>query len=481
MRRLAIWTLLLLLLGGVACARAEKMVTLTFTGDCTLGSEERKRAQPASFDSKAAEMGYDYFFRNYQELFAADDATIINLEGVLSDSPAEENKTKTYRFRGPREFVNIIKSVSIEAAVLANNHTQDYGKQGLESTKDTLEGEGILWGRLNKILYIDKGDIRVAVISMDSGSLNSSFDWLNSEIVRLKQEKLADAVVIVYHGGSEYAARHNDTQQRYVDNWTKRGADLVIMHHPHVVQGIGLVHGRTVCYSLGNFVFGGNCEIRTDFWRDIYNVTALYALVVQVDLYFSDDGEYQGQQVRLYPTFISGSADETVNDYQPRLVSGAEAGRVLEAVQYDTPFMLPVPDETGCVHLPYLRADGSTHAPRVRNVLAKAEEKKETTEPEPVPAMEPGTRTIRLTPGGMVLETEPEWTGVTQEAAPVQEQAPEEQTVEVTGTAVLPEGAWHHPPAQKVERTRKYLIQPSQSGGKNEGGQSSEPIIEQGD
>ena len=69
-----------------SAALADKTITLTFTGDVTLGSEERTRAQETSFDSKAAEMGYAYFFANFRDFFAEDDLTIVNLEGVIADS-----------------------------------------------------------------------------------------------------------------------------------------------------------------------------------------------------------------------------------------------------------------------------------------------------------------------------------------------------------------------------------------------------------
>ena len=90
-----------------------------------LGSEEAKRKQATSFDSVITEKGYDWPFANMQELFQNDDLTVVNLEGVLSDSNRSENKDKTYRFRGPTAFVDILTRSGIEAVNLANNHTQD--------------------------------------------------------------------------------------------------------------------------------------------------------------------------------------------------------------------------------------------------------------------------------------------------------------------------------------------------------------------
>ena len=150
-KRIVILVLLVALLCLLAVtASAEKIIKLTFTGDCTLGSEEYKRGQPTSFDSIAYEKGYDYFFSNFAKMFAEDDATIINFEGVLQDSKANENTRKTYRFRGPIDFAQIVTSVSIEAAGLANNHVADYGSLGLDRTKDALDAVGVKWFRLSK-------------------------------------------------------------------------------------------------------------------------------------------------------------------------------------------------------------------------------------------------------------------------------------------------------------------------------------------
>ncbi|MGN0746913.1 MAG: CapA family protein, partial [Aristaeellaceae bacterium] len=85
MRRCFCLLLCLMLLAPTA-ALADKTVTITFTGDVTLGSEEKKRTKDYSFDTMAANQGYEYFFANVRDFFAEDDLTVINLEGVLSDS-----------------------------------------------------------------------------------------------------------------------------------------------------------------------------------------------------------------------------------------------------------------------------------------------------------------------------------------------------------------------------------------------------------
>ena len=352
LRALGTLLLAMVLLGGGALG--EKTVTLTFTGDCTLGSDSSTYGQPTSFVTTAYEKGFDYFFANFKELFAEDDCTVINLEGVLSDYASNENTGKTYRFRGPTEFVKIIQSVSIEAACLANNHTGDFGAPGLKRTQETLDAAGIGWFRVKDTYTFEKDGIRIRFFAMDTTSMHANYGWLKSEIRRVKETREADAVVAMFHGGTEYDAKRNDSQIKFANECIAQGADLVIMHHPHVVQGIDVIGQRTACYSLGNFCFGGNNMIRTEPYRKSF-VTSLYALVARAELRFSDDGTYQGQKISLYPAFISGSAP--ANDYQPRLVTGNEARTVMEAVQFDTFFQLPAfSEKLGKTVLPYLPA-----------------------------------------------------------------------------------------------------------------------------
>ena len=135
-RALTAILVLILLISG--CASAEKTIVLTFTGDVTLGGKDEGRNLDTSFESVAKAKGDDYFFTNFTEMFGQDDLTVINLEGVLTDSPAN-GANKKHAFRGNTGLVSILKDGFIDAASLANNHSGDYGQQGLASTKKALE------------------------------------------------------------------------------------------------------------------------------------------------------------------------------------------------------------------------------------------------------------------------------------------------------------------------------------------------------
>ena len=354
-RFLACFCLVLLFLSGTAVG--EKTILLTFTGDCTIGCTELTRNLPDSFDSIITREGYQYPFLNYLDLFAEDDCTVINMEGVLSDSHADEQKGKTFRFRGKTDYVKILTGASIEAAGLANNHINDFGAQGMNATKKTLEENGIHWFYVQDIWILEKDGIRIAFVSADETTTNKYFYQIRDSILQLKAENKADAIVVCYHSGTEYSLRHDRTQERMANSFINCGADLIIMNHSHVVQGIQQINNRSVCYALGNFVFGGNNIIKTKKQGSM-TATALYCMVVRAELRFSDDGTYLGQQLTLYPGFASD--DPEWNHYQPRPVHGEDADRVIAAVQYDTPFRLPEITRTETfdyVALPYLRAE----------------------------------------------------------------------------------------------------------------------------
>lgn len=307
---------------------AEKQIRLTFAGDVTLGSEEYLREEDYSLVSFAEREGNEYFFENVRELFSMDDLTVVNLEGVLSDSNEGENKEKTYRFRGDPQYTEILTSGSIEMVNLANNHSMDYGERGYLDTKAALEQDSIRFFGGREITVFEKNGIRIAFLGLSyTEETRAEKEWIKEEIRRLKREENVNAVVFSYHGGREYSEARTQKQVDIAKLAVNAGADLVIMHHPHVVQGMSIFDNRSVCYSLGNFCFGGN-----------KNVRAMESLVAVATLSFSDDGEYLGQQIDLYPAHISGTHPRS--NYQPLLVSGRDAKRVMRLVQADTRFKL---------------------------------------------------------------------------------------------------------------------------------------------
>lgn len=366
LRTICLLLLVLSLLASAGCAGAEKSILLTFTGDCTIGCTEKVRTDADSFESVAKAKGYDYFFANYRELFEQDDLTVINFEGVFSDKKSQESQTKTYRFRGPTDFIKILTGSSVEACSLANNHTGDFGAQGEESTKATLEAGGIHWFQQYKPYIFEKDGIRIAFVSFHK--IWNEFDKVKQLLLKLKSEENVNAIIACWHVGLEYRGSHETNVERTSQAMIKYGADMVIINHPHVIQGINVSNNRCVFYSLGNFVFGGNNRIRTEKFKMDQTVTSLYSLVVQAKLTFTDKGKYLGQQIVIYPTCnSSGGFDKynvQINNYQPYCASAEEAEIIRQAIQRDTAFTIPEvttgPDGLSRIELGYLAAfDGA--------------------------------------------------------------------------------------------------------------------------
>ena len=337
-------------------AAAEKVITLSFTGDCTIGTEELTRHTVDSFDSVAKEKGYSYFFENFRDVFSQDDCTVVNCECVLADSSDGEAE-KDFRFRGPEEFVNIFREGSVEAVSLANNHSKDYGGAGLLNTIRVLEEAGIGWARDQDFYIFEKDGIRIAFAGVDHGIMQWSDYLIRDKLLKMQEDGEINAAVLMIHEGKEYSARHLGKQELYSEYFVENaGADLVIIHHPHVLQGIKILNNRCIFYSLGNFIFGGHNIVSRN---DTEGTNSLYSLVVQAQMHFSDDGVYLGQQMILYPAYDSGAYP--ANNYQPIRVNAEQAVPVWEAIQYDTKWQLPSiqTDESGRAFaiMDYLPAD----------------------------------------------------------------------------------------------------------------------------
>ena len=364
--------LLLVCLLEACFATAEKTVLLTFTGDVTLGGKDDERGYDDCFDAVAADKGYDYFFANFKEMFEQDDLTIINLECVLTDNRANK-ASKKHPFRGKTDFAKILTLSGIELAGLSNNHISDYGNQGLKSTVKALEDNGVSWFKDFTYYMYEKDGVKIAFIALQNSVIYTKYPKLKKLLASVRDEDGANAVVICWHTGTEYKGTHDkDTEKTVKTLIEEGGADLVIINHTHTAQGFGIINNRSVFYSLGNFVFGGNRHIRGG--RDSKDPLAisLYGMVVQIKLTFTDQNKYLGQQATVYPVFSSGyNPDYQVgdhfngnkgiipNDYRPIRLTTKQAEAVYECMKRDTAFEIPaMTEKNGLAEIvfPYLPA-----------------------------------------------------------------------------------------------------------------------------
>ena len=271
---------------------------LTFTGDCTLGTNRDSWNNQYHFIKLIGE-DYDYPFANVVEYFENDDFTMINLEGVLAESGSASNKRFT--FRGPTAYTQIMTGSSVEAVTLANNHTEDFGKAGYESTVEALKGAGITYVEKNaSALYTTESGL---TIGLYAAAFNFDMGDIKSEIKNLRSQG-ADIIVCAFHWGTEGAYRPNNTQQSIARQAIDAGADIIYGHHPHVLQKVEEYNDGIIYYSLGNFSFGGSV------YPQDYDSAVLQQEVVR-----NEDGSFSLGKLNIIPVSISSITGR--NNFQP--------------------------------------------------------------------------------------------------------------------------------------------------------------------
>lgn len=294
-------------------------VKIAFAGDCTIGADLRYGENGSFIDvfSKlGAEEKYSYFFEKVKPIFDNSDLAVVNLEGVLTDETKYEEKK--YVFRGPPEFVNILTSGGVGIVNLANNHTWDYGQKGYADTLACLDAAGVAYFGANKPYIAEVEGVYIAFlgyVSWDTGAKSR----IASDIAAVKSDG-ADIVVVSFHWGDERVYYPNEVQRTLGRFSIDSGADLVIGHHPHVMQGIELYSGKYIVYSLGNFCFGGN---RNPPDKD----TFIFEQVFEITTETEKTPLYCGKAY-IYPCSVSSISGR--NNFQPVPLEGGEAQRVAE-------------------------------------------------------------------------------------------------------------------------------------------------------
>lgn len=318
---------------------AASTVTVTFLGDCTLGSEDHFWERDFSFVYYINQLGYDYPFSLVQDVIGNDDLTVANLESVFYEYTANK-QDKTYCFRAPTSFAKILTTGSVEAVNLSNNHSEDYGARGIRTTVETLENEGVAWfgttEYANDVYIYEKDGVKIGFVG-----IYLTYWWAHNDMLKANFQKLYDAecdvIVGIMHGGVEYSFYHDESQRKLADYMIRMGASVVVGHHPHVLQGVDVRDNATIVYSLGNFVFGGNKAMR-----------AYQSAMAQFTFSFDENGEYLGHQLNIIPCQYSGSRE--YNDYRPFMFTGDEAEKVIEAMRRDSNIRLkPYVEGVGAV------------------------------------------------------------------------------------------------------------------------------------
>lgn len=289
-------------------------ITITATGDCALGALQY-HGYSNSFHQYYDKYGENYFFEKFYDVFSQDDITIVNLECVLTDET--DRVDKKFNIKGHPHYAGILSSSSVEVCSLGNNHTEDYGPASFEDTKQALDSAEVGYAYEDVVAYYEtESGLKVAMLSaylLSDKAVKEPI--LMAALEKARQE--ADLVIVSCHWGTENTHKLTSYQKNAAHKIIDAGADLVIGHHPHVLQGVEYYNGKMICYSLGNFSFGAN---RNPADKD----TAVF----QQTFTFVDGELTDTLEARIIPTRLSGK--DNTNNYQPVIATGKKAETIIK-------------------------------------------------------------------------------------------------------------------------------------------------------
>ncbi len=298
-------------------ARGEGPFSLAAVGDVMLGGRLRR---------VIAEHGEDYPFAGVRPLLRRAEILVGNLEGPFARVARRQERDFSYRVR-PR-LAGALARAGFSAMTLANNHLLDCGREGVVETLEALEASGLApvgAGRDRRAAHEPRifqagarrigllayyWNRRTAATSKKPGSAMDTRGELEEDIRELRAR--VDRVVACFHWGVPYVREPAPGDREKARFAVECGADVVIGHHPHIIQPFELWRGCPIFYSVGNFAFGsGNSRAES----------------LLLGLRFED----RGTTVLAYPLYVK-NRDPRVR-YQPRALKGAAARRILERLK----------------------------------------------------------------------------------------------------------------------------------------------------
>lgn len=301
-------------------AVSEELI-VSAVGDIMLGGTARPVLSAA---------GYDYPFVQMRQLFSGSQIVFGNLEGPLTDRGTPD-QDKKFLFRSPPGKVSTaLKNAGFNVVSLANNHTLDYGVEGLAQTIEALETVGIKYAGAGMNLRLARQPAtfqvsgqRVSILAYSmtlpetfyAGRNNAGTAFGHENHVRedvIAARKQADIVLVSFHWGQEGKTELREYQIRLAHLAIDSGASAVIGHHPHILQGIERYKDGVIIYSLGNFTFGS------------YSMSSARSAVAE--LRFSNA---RLERLRLFPINVNNFEVQ----FQPKQLHGKMADAVIADLQ----------------------------------------------------------------------------------------------------------------------------------------------------
>ena len=290
------------------------VITLTAVGDVTIGRNVQ-HSGTSIFEKELKKQGGDinFIFRNVKNIFAEDDLTIANFEGVLADdySIPSNKKKNDFLFLGPPSYAEALSNNSVEAVTMENNHIGDFGEDGIASTIAAMEKVGVVWSNRDHMGVYEAQGLKIGMLAYQIVPPLRSDEMQASELQQKVAADIAaaketcDLVTVSFHWGKEldYTPRNESPYSQVTLGRAAidAGADLVLGHHSHRINPIECYKGRYIVYSLANCSFAGNNK-PSDMCTFIFQCR-----------FRVKDGEIIDNPFRIIPARISSRRD--YNDF----------------------------------------------------------------------------------------------------------------------------------------------------------------------
>jgi len=248
-------------------------IKLLFFGDMMLDRHVGEKINKYGLDYLLEKINEDGFTSGY-------DLVSANLEGAVTNNGAHYKPDNAYDFSFKPELIQELKKYNFNFFNLANNHLSDQGRIGVEETYENLSDLGfyysgcqdaylfvsttsseiLLGGSMPVLDYDNCSDIVLSIKNRKIAFLGLSLVYKEipeNEIIdrirKLKEDN--DLVIVNIHFGNEYQGQSNDKQKKMARKMVDSGADIIIGHHPHVIQDYEIYQEKPIFYSLGNFIF----------------------------------------------------------------------------------------------------------------------------------------------------------------------------------------------------------------------------------
>jgi len=295
-------------------------ITLVAVGDIMLGG---------TAEEILVKNGYDYPFIKVQHILDEADIVIGNLEGPLTELD-ESTLDKEYLFRSPPDLVApALKKAGFTIMSIANNHILDFDIEGMNDTINSLKkqriqtvgaGNNLTEARKGTILSTTNGSVGFLSYSLTfpesfwasknkAGTAFGHEKDIREDVKRLREQ--VDYLIVSFHWGREKSLELRPYQPRLGHAAIDAGANIVLGHHPHVLQSIEEYKDGLIIYSLGNFVFGS------------YSTDATTSVIARITLH---KGKYYSAEF----TPINVANTEVV--FQPQLLTGSAASDVIKHI-----------------------------------------------------------------------------------------------------------------------------------------------------